>query len=124
MKITAAVLRDPAGPYQLEEVELAEPTADQVRVRMVGAGMCHTDVIPRAEGAFVAPPIITGHEGSGIVDAVGSGVTSLAVGDHVVLTFDFCGECSNCTAGRPAYCDTMLFRNLSGRNLDIGRAHV
>ena len=118
MKITAAVLRDPAAPYVLEEVELADPGPGQVRVRVVGAGMCHTDVIPRAEGSFAPPPIITGHEGSGVVDAVGDDVSTLAVGDHVVLTFDSCGECTNCRDGQPAYCDTMLFRNLSGRALD------
>ena len=118
MKITAAVLRDPSAPYVLEEVELADPGPGQVRVRVVGAGMCHTDVLPRAEGSFAPPPIITGHEGSGVVDAVGDDVTSLAVGDHVVLTFDSCGDCTNCRDGRPAYCDTMLPRNLSGRALD------
>ena len=118
MRITAAVLRAPDAPYVLEEVELAEPGAGQVRIRVVGAGMCHTDVVPRAEGTFAPPPIITGHEGSGVVDAVGDGVASVVVGDHVVLTFDSCGDCANCRNGSPAYCDTMLFRNLTGRGLD------
>lgn len=118
MEITAAVLRAPDGAYALETVELAEPGPGQIRVRIVGAGMCHTDVLPRAEGSFSPPPIITGHEGSGVVDAVGEGVTTHQVGDHVVLSFDSCGQCRNCLAGIPAYCDTFIFRNLIGRGLD------
>ena len=118
MEITAAVLRAPDGEYALETVELAEPGPGEIRVRIVGAGMCHTDVLPRAEGSFSPPPIITGHEGAGIVDAVGEGVTSPRVGDHVVLSFDSCGQCRNCRAGIPAYCDTFIFRNLIGRHLD------
>ena len=118
MKITAAVLRASDAPYVLEEVELADPGPGQILVRVVGAGMCHTDVLPRAEGSISPPPIITGHEGSGVVEAVGDGVSSVGVGDHVVLTFDSCGECDTCRAGTPAYCQTMLFRNLTGRGLD------
>ena len=118
MEITAAVLRAADGRYALETVELAAPGPGELRIRIVGAGMCHTDVLPRAEGSFSPPPIITGHEGAGIVDAVGEGVTTHAVGDHVVLSFDSCGQCGNCLAGVPAYCDTFIFRNLIGRGLD------
>jgi aryl-alcohol dehydrogenase len=118
MQITAAVLRAPDAPHVLEQVELAPPGPGQVLVRIAGAGMCHTDVVPRAGGAFAATPIICGHEGSGVVEAIGEGVTSVAVGDHVVLSFDSCGYCANCLAGVPAYCDTMLPRNLLGRSLD------
>jgi aryl-alcohol dehydrogenase len=118
MEITAAVLRDPEGPYLLEQVELAEPGPGQVLVRIVGAGMCHTDVLPRAPGSLSPPPIITGHEGSGVVESVGEGVDHVAVGDHVVLSFDSCGDCGNCGRGQSAYCDTFLVRNLLGRHLD------
>ena len=117
MRIEAAVLRDPMGAYEIEEVELADPGPGEVRVRVVGAGMCHTDVLPRA-GGMAAPPIVTGHEGSGVVEAIGAGVTSVVPGDHVVLSFDSCGTCRPCTAGAPAYCDTFLPRNLSGVRLD------
>jgi aryl-alcohol dehydrogenase len=116
VKIQAAVLRDGAAPYTIEDVELAEPGHDEVRVRIVGSGMCHTDVLPR--GGMAALPMITGHEGAGVVDAIGPGVTTLAVGDHVVLSFDSCGTCENCTKGQRAYCATFLPRNLTGRNLD------
>jgi aryl-alcohol dehydrogenase len=118
MKITAAVLRQADGDYRLEEVELAGPGPGEVLVRVVGAGMCHTDTLPRSPTSFSPPPIITGHEGSGVVDEVGAGVDGIAVGDHVVLSFASCGECRNCVRGRPSYCDTFLFRNLIGRNID------
>ena len=116
MQIEAAVLRDPAGPLVIETLELAAPGPHEVLVRIVGAGMCHTDVLPRV--GYAPTPIVTGHEGSGVVEVVGSAVTSVAVGDHVVLSFDSCRECANCLAGQPAYCATFMPRNLSGRNLD------
>lgn len=117
MQIEAAVLRAADGAYAIEPVTLADPGPHEVLVRVVGAGMCHTDVLPRA--GIVAPPVITGHEGAGVVEAVGSAVTRVAVGDHVVLSFDSCGECENCVAGVPAYCDQFMFRNLTGRNVDF-----
>lgn len=119
MQITAAVLRAPDGPYALEAVELADPLADEVLVRIVAAGMCHTDVLPRGEVSFSPPPIITGHEGAGVVEAVGADVTGISVGDHVVLSFDSCGACAACSAGAPAHCETFLLRNLLGRRLDF-----
>lgn len=119
MQITAAVLRSKDGPYALEPVELAAPDPDEVLVRIVGTGMCHTDVLPRAEVSFSPPPIITGHEGSGVVEAVGDDVDGIAVGDHVVLSFDSCGTCAACSAGHPAHCETFLMRNLLGRRIDF-----
>jgi aryl-alcohol dehydrogenase len=118
MEITAAVLRRADGPYTLETAELADPGPDEVLVRVVAAGMCHTDVLPRAETGMAPLPIVTGHEGAGVVEAVGPGVDTIAVGDHVVLSFDSCGECVNCRAGTPCYCDTFIVRNLTGRRVD------
>lgn len=118
MRITAAVLRQADGDYGLEDLELAEPGDGEVLVRVVGAGMCHTDVLPRSPASFSPPPIITGHEGSGVVEAIGAGVEGITVGDHVVLSFASCGECRNCRRGQPSYCDTFLMRNLLGRELD------
>jgi aryl-alcohol dehydrogenase len=80
--------------------------------------MCHTDIVPRQEQAPSPPPIITGHEGAGVVEAVGAGVTRVSAGDHVVLSFDSCGECPSCRRGAPPYCDLFLFRNFFGRRLD------
>ncbi|MBS9376008.1 NAD(P)-dependent alcohol dehydrogenase [Rhodococcus sp. B50] len=118
MEITAAVLRAPDAAYRIEKVHLAEPGPEEMRVRIVGAGFCHTDVLPRVPGFLAAPPIIPGHEGSGIVEAVGSAVIDFAPGDHVVLSFDSCRACTNCVSAHPAYCDTFFARNLTGARLD------
>ena len=118
MKATAAVLRGADQPYAIEEIDLRDLRSHEVLVRIVAAGMCHTDVLPRVPGFIAAPPIVAGHEGAGVVEAVGGDVTRVGVGDHVVLSFDSCGACANCTAGQPAYCDTFIVRNLFGRELD------
>jgi aryl-alcohol dehydrogenase len=118
MKATAAVLRGADQPYAIEEIDLRDLRPHEVLVRIVAAGMCHTDVLPRVPGFIAAPPIVAGHEGAGVVEAIGSDVTRVAVGDHVVLSFDSCGACANCNAGQPAYCDTFIVRNLFGRELD------
>ena len=118
MQIRAAVLRTADGPYSIEPVELADPGPGEVLVRIVGVGMCHTDVLPRGEVSLSPPPIICGHEGAGVVEAVGDDVAGVVEGDHVVLSFDSCGECANCRAGASAYCDTFLFRNLTGLRID------
>ena len=114
MKISAAVLRDYDGPHSIEEVELAEPGPGEIRVRIVGVGMCHTDVLPRLPNITIGPPIIAGHEGAGIVDAIGEGVSDRSVGDHVVMSFDSCSSCQNCRTGHGAYCTMFFQRNLSG----------
>ena len=118
MRITAAVLRDKAGEHALETVELAQPGPAEVLVRISGAGLCHTDLLPRAP-AYPAPlPLIAGHEGSGVVAEVGANVTGISVGDHVIASFDSCGACANCLDAHPAYCVTFGARNLSGRAVD------
>jgi aryl-alcohol dehydrogenase len=118
VQITAAVLRDRAAAHVLETVELAEPGPDEVVVRISGVGLCHTDLMPRSPASFAPLPLILGHEGSGVVTEVGANVGGIAVGDHVIASFDACGECANCLAGHPAYCATFLPRNLTGRALD------
>ncbi|MEV5551883.1 NAD(P)-dependent alcohol dehydrogenase [Streptomyces sp. NPDC052309] len=120
MKIKAAVLRAGDAPYRIEDVELAEPGPGEVRVRIAGAGLCHTDMLPRVPGFLAQPPIITGHEGAGVVEVVGEGVTGLVSGDHVVLSFDSCRACANCLSGHPAYCETFFPRNLTGLDLTGG----
>ena len=114
---TAAVLRDPSAPFTLEEVTLGELGPDEVLVRIVGAGFCHTDVLPRDLMAQALPAIL-GHEGSGVVVKVGTNVHDLAAGDNVVLSFASCGECGPCASGHPAYCVHFNLLNVSGRNLD------
>ncbi|WP_433560435.1 NAD(P)-dependent alcohol dehydrogenase [Nocardia sp. CA-151230] len=117
MRATAAVLREPQGPFIIEPITLLEPGPGEIALRVAGVGLCHTDLLPRVAPG-IPMPIVCGHEGSGVITAVGSGVTELAVGDHVVLSFDSCGACRSCATDRPAYCTTFFPRNLSGRRID------
>jgi aryl-alcohol dehydrogenase len=117
-RITAAVLREQGAPLALEELELAEPGPHDVLVRVHGVGVCQTDVAVVA-GKLPRPlPIVLGHEGAGIVEAVGSEVSAVRPGDAVVMTFDHCGGCRWCEAGRPAYCDAFVERNYAGVRAD------
>ncbi|MBA9003578.1 NAD(P)-dependent alcohol dehydrogenase [Thermomonospora cellulosilytica] len=118
MKITAAVLRDPAGPPALEETELAEPRADEVLVRVVAAGICHTDLVAMAGHDPALPPLVPGHEGAGVVEAVGEDVEAVQPGDHVVISFGWCGLCPACCQGRMAYCANLVALNYTGLRLD------
>jgi len=118
LKITAAVLRDPAGPPRLEEVDLGEPRPDEVLVRMVAAGICHTDLVTAAGHDPEAPPLVLGHEGAGIVEAVGEDVGAVEPGDHVVLSYGWCGLCANCGRGAMAYCESFLKLNYTGTRPD------
>ncbi|HLZ20007.1 MAG TPA: alcohol dehydrogenase catalytic domain-containing protein, partial [Smithellaceae bacterium] len=94
MKITAAVVREKGGPFIIEDVELDDPRPDEILVRMVATGICHTDVTLRNNPLTL--PIVLGHEGAGIVEKVGACVTKVKPGDAVVLSYVYCGHCSNC----------------------------
>ena len=118
MQITAALLRTHDGPYSLEQVELAEPGAGQVIVKVEAVGHCHTDLLPRSGALPIPMPVIAGHEGAGVVEAVGAGVTSVAPGDHVVVSFASCGTCPPCAGARPFACDQFAPLNLFGATLD------
>ena len=117
MRITAAVLHERATPFVLEELELDEPRADEILVRIVATGICHTDLSRRDRGAGPFPAVL-GHEGAGIVERVGGAVTAVQPGDHVVLTFPSCGRCASCLRGTPAYCERALSYSSSGRRPD------
>ncbi|RQO46852.1 alcohol dehydrogenase [Rhodococcus sp. KBW08] len=112
-RMQAAVLRAADQPYSLEEVVLENLRPGEVRVKIVAAGMCHTDLWPRDQTEEFLP-VIVGHEGSGIVDAVGPGVHGLEVGTHVVLSFATCRVCSACLRGHPAYCSKFNEFNFAG----------
>jgi aryl-alcohol dehydrogenase len=104
MQIEAAVVREKSGPFAIEPVELCAPRPDEVVVRVVASGMCATDLHGR-DGYYASPyPSVYGHEGAGIVHAVGSAVRTLKPGDHVVMSYPWCGECPNCEDGRHSYC--------------------
>ncbi|MGW1024828.1 NAD(P)-dependent alcohol dehydrogenase [Streptomyces sp. NPDC002577] len=112
------MLRSGKGEYSLEEVELAEPGPGELRVKIAGTGLCHSELMARSEMYASMLPMVLGHEGAGVVEAVGQGVSGIKPGDHVVLSFDSCGECANCRGSHPSCCETFTPRNLLGRRLD------
>ncbi len=115
----AAVLREAGGKFLIEDVSVAAPRDDEVLVRIVGVGVCHTDLVCR--DAFPIPlPMVLGHEGSGVVEAVGSKVTKVKPGDHVVLSFNSCGQCPSCADKHPANCTQFLGLNFAGVRLTDG----
>ena len=85
---------------------------------MVASGMCHTDLLAREAAEFFPGPQVYGHEGSGIVEAVGSAVGDIAVGDHVVLSFNSCGNCPACARNRRPHCFNFQAFNMSGGRSD------
>jgi S-(hydroxymethyl)glutathione dehydrogenase/alcohol dehydrogenase len=106
MKSRAAVAWEAGKPLSIEQVDVAGPKAGEVLVRIVATGVCHTDAFTLSgadpEGMF---PVILGHEGGGIVEEIGEGVTSLKVGDHVIpLYTPECGECKFCRSGKTNLC--------------------
>lgn len=119
---TAVLSRDPAAPFTVEAVEIDGPRADEILVRVQATGICHTDLVTRAAGA-ADHPVLLGHEGAGVVEAVGAAVTGVRPGDRVVLTFRHCGSCRNCRAERPAYCLRAAKLNQFGARAD-GSARV
>jgi S-(hydroxymethyl)glutathione dehydrogenase/alcohol dehydrogenase len=119
MRVRAAVVSELNGPWRTEEIEIDEPHAGEVTVKMAFAGLCHSDehlrtgdisqdpaILELLSGRDTMFPIIGGHEGSGIVEAVGEGVTTFAPGDHVAVSFvPSCGRCEFCASGRQYLCD-------------------
>ncbi|WP_421351817.1 S-(hydroxymethyl)glutathione dehydrogenase/class III alcohol dehydrogenase [Aeromonas veronii] len=117
IKCKAAIAWGPGQPLSIEEIEVMPPQAGEVRVRIVATGVCHTDAFTLSgedpEGVF---PCILGHEGGGIVESVGEGVTSVKVGDHVIpLYTPECGECKFCKSGKTNLCQKI--RATQGKGL-------
>jgi len=104
MQVTAAVVREPEGAFQLETLELDAPRADEVLVKIASTGICHTDLHARDRYYPVKLPGVFGHEGGGVVVEVGRAVTKLKPGDHVVLCYPSCGVCAPCEARAWTYC--------------------
>lgn len=116
--VKAAVFRPDQPEARIESLRVRELRADEVLVRLVATGICHTDITCR-DGFMPMPrPIVLGHEGAGIIERVGSNVRSVRVGDPVVMSFLPCGECPNCKAGIPAYCFQFGAGNMTGRRAD------
>ncbi|MCX4766563.1 NAD(P)-dependent alcohol dehydrogenase [Streptomyces sp. NBC_01275] len=113
-RATAAVVRARGHDFGLEEIDVDEPRAHEVLVRVRAAGICHTDLSVRAGHTPFPVPAVLGHEGTGTVEAVGGAVTSVAPGDTVVLSFASCGDCPACLTGRPVRCAHWPALNLFG----------
>jgi aryl-alcohol dehydrogenase len=114
----AAVVRDAGKPFQIENVKLGAPRHDEVLVRVVACGVCHTDIVVRDQGYASPLPAVFGHEGAGVVEAVGADVTRVAPGDHVVMSYAFCGKCQSCESGHPAHCRHVFEICFGGGRLD------
>jgi aryl-alcohol dehydrogenase len=118
MLVRAAVTRAKHVPMLLETLELGEPRADEIVVRLVGTGVCHTDIAMRDQAFPVPQPIVLGHEGAGVVERIGASVTRVRVGDHVVMSYDSCGACASCLADAATYCYDFFLHNFAGARRD------
>tara|TARA_R110002020_G_scaffold65413_25_gene172855 strand:+ start:4082 stop:5188 length:1107 start_codon:yes stop_codon:yes gene_type:complete len=131
MKTKAAVVWKMNDPWEIVELDLDEPQAGELLVRFVATGLCHSDEHLRIGSVLPRYPMVGGHEGGGIVEAVGPGVTDFEVGDHVVTSFmPSCGKCASCRTGHPNLCElgALLMQGtlpsggfrFHGRSQDIG----
>jgi len=119
MEIRAAVVRETRGQFSIERLQLRDPNDDEVLVRIVGVGICHTDLAARdGHLPIPAPPSVFGHEGAGVVEKVGARVTKVKPGDHVVLGWDYCGACPSCKTGKELYCLNFFLYNFHGARPD------
>ncbi len=117
-QITAAVAREPDGPFTIEELTLDGPAPDEVLVKITATGVCHTDLTIKETAFPPALPAVLGHEGAGVIAAVGDAAQAmrpdLAAGQPVILSFASCGRCRYCDDGEPAYCDNGPALNYAG----------
>jgi aryl-alcohol dehydrogenase len=120
--IRAAVLRKKGGPLKIESLEMEGPRDDEVLVRLVAAGICRTDIDICDEWDESEKPVVLGHEGAGVVELVGGKVNNIRCGDHVVLSYQSCGDCNPCKKGRPADCERLYEANFGFARLDGSNA--
>lgn len=109
MKTEAAVLREPNGPWELSEIQLDPPKDNEILIKFMASGLCHSDEHVRAHTTRARLPMVGGHEGAGIVEEVGPGVTRVKKGDHVACSYiPACGRCRYCSTGHQNLCDVGL----------------
>lgn len=124
MKITAAVVHERAGAFNIEPVDLCDPRNDELLVEVAASGMCATDLHGR-DGYYTMPyPAVFGHEGAGIVRATGRAVTGFKPGDHVVMSYPWCGTCPNCRTHRQSYCLHSFDLKMNGTRADGSTLHA
>ncbi|MFC5493786.1 NAD(P)-dependent alcohol dehydrogenase [Nocardioides caricicola] len=118
MRTTVAVVNGPGQDFLFEEVDVDGPRADEVVVRIIASGICHTDLSLREQLPAEMFPRVFGHEGAGVVEEVGAEVTGIEVGDHVVLSIASCRSCDACRSGAVGYCDQAMMLNYMGFRMD------
>src|SRR4051812_25132393 len=118
MQIIAAVARERFGAFSIEQVELTDPRPDELLVKIIASGMCQTDQHAR-DGYYNTPlPAVFGHEGAGIVMVVGTELEKFAPGDHVVISFPWCGTCANCRRHMESHCQKNFDLKMRGTRPD------
>ncbi len=119
MNIQAAVLNEPKAAFTLEQIDLdTNLRANEILVKIVATGLCHTDLAVRDQHMPFPIPAILGHEGAGIVESVGAEVSKVKKGDHVILAPASCGKCEQCKSGHPSYCENFYALNIGGKRQD------
>lgn len=113
-----AISTGPAEPFQLREVTVDDPRDDEILVKIAATGICHTDLFFKSVIPAEMGPCLLGHEGAGVVAAVGSAITDVRPGDHVVLSYRSCGRCAFCRDSHPAYCEQTAALNALGHRAD------
>jgi len=117
MKATIAIVSEKGGEFEMKEVTITEPAAHEVLIKVMATGLCHTDLSVKAGNLPTNFPVVLGHEGAGVVEKVGSHVTGIQKGDHVVLSYGSCGNCRPCQEGDPAYCNRFQGLNFTNERL-------
>jgi aryl-alcohol dehydrogenase len=117
-RIRAAVVRAPHAAMTFEDLQLETPRDNEILVRVVATGVCHTDIAMRDQIFPVPQPIVLGHEGAGIVESVGASVTKVRPGQPVVMTYNSCGRCPSCYRSRASYCHDFFGYNFAGGRAD------
>jgi aryl-alcohol dehydrogenase len=121
-EIKAAVLRKKGGPLKIESLEMEGPREEEILVRLVASGICHTDIAFCDGWEEADNAVVLGHEGAGVVEKVGKKVKGFKRGDHVVLSYQSCGRCRQCRSGHPAHCQHFYEANFGFQRLDGSNA--
>lgn len=125
METKAAVTFGSGEPFEIKHITIDEPQTNEVLIRLVGTGICHTDILAQTQAYPVPLPAVLGHEEAGIVEKVGNGISHIQPGDHVVLSYSSCGSCDNCLSGKAYACERFYELNFEGRMADRStRLHV
>ena len=123
MRIQAAVVEEKGQDFRIVDMELDPPKAGEVLVKVTACGVCHTDDVARNQLAPVPLPAVFGHEGCGVIEQVGSGVTGFQPGDRVGFSYGYCGHCEACRTGKPYGCkDNYSTTALNGCTTMAGRS--